>query len=43
MARGALSVNGARLSAGDGARTAGPAQLSLHDGAHAEVLLFDLP
>jgi hypothetical protein len=32
-----------RLSAGDGARTAGPAQLTLHDGADAEVLLFDLP
>jgi quercetin 2,3-dioxygenase len=42
MARGALSVNDARLSAGDGARTAGPAQLSLHEGADAEVLLFDL-
>ncbi len=29
--------------AGDGARTAGPAQLTLQGGAQAEVLLFDLP
>jgi redox-sensitive bicupin YhaK (pirin superfamily) len=43
MARGALSLDGARLSAGDGARTEGPAQLSLHAGTDAEVLLFDLP
>ena len=43
VARGALSVNEMQLSAGDGARTAGPAQLALHDGADAEVLLFDLP
>src|SRR3984893_824621 len=34
-ARGAMAV--------DGARTAGPAQLELHGGAHAEVLVFDLP
>ena len=43
MARGELSVGDTRLEAGDGARTAGPAQLALHDGADAEVLLFDLP
>jgi redox-sensitive bicupin YhaK (pirin superfamily) len=43
MARGALSVGDARLSAGDGARTSGPAQLTLHGGTDAEVLLFDLP
>jgi redox-sensitive bicupin YhaK (pirin superfamily) len=43
MARGALSVDDAQLSAGDGARMAGPAQLTLHGGADAEVLLFDLP
>jgi quercetin 2,3-dioxygenase len=43
LARGTLSVDDVRLFAGDGARTAGPAQLTLHDGADAEVLLFDLP
>jgi len=43
MARGALSVDGVPLSAGDGARTAGPAQLTLHGGTAAEVLIFDLP
>ena len=43
VARGAIAVDGARLQAGDGARTAGPAQLQLHGGAQAEVLVFDLP
>jgi quercetin 2,3-dioxygenase len=43
LARGALSVDGVRLAAGDGARTAGPAQLTVHGGSDAEVLLFDLP
>jgi len=43
VARGSLSVNEMRLSAGDGAHTEGPAQLTLQDGADAEVLLFDLP
>jgi redox-sensitive bicupin YhaK (pirin superfamily) len=43
VARGELSVDEVRLSAGDGARTAGPAQLTLHGGAAAEVLAFDLP
>jgi redox-sensitive bicupin YhaK (pirin superfamily) len=43
MARGALSVDGVRLSAGDGARTTGPAQLTLRSGTDAEVLVFDLP
>lgn len=43
LARGELSVGDTRLRAGDGARTAGPAQLTVHDGADAEVLLFDLP
>ena len=43
MARGALSVDDVRLSAGDGARTAGPIQLTLHGGTDAEVLVFDLP
>jgi quercetin 2,3-dioxygenase len=43
VARGALSVDDARLSAGDGARTPGPAQFTLHGGTDAEVLVFDLP
>ncbi len=43
VARGAVSVGDTRLAAGDGARTAGPARLALHDGTDAEVLLFDLP
>ncbi len=43
LARGALAVNELQLSAGDAAYVAGPAQLSLHDGHGAEVLLFDLP
>src|SRR5689334_19956274 len=43
LARGTLSVDGMRLSAGDGAYTGGPVPLELHDGADAEVLLFDLP
>jgi quercetin 2,3-dioxygenase len=43
IARGALSVDDAQLAAGDGARTAGPAQLTLRGGTDAEVLVFDLP
>ena len=43
VARGALSVDEVQLLAGDGARTAGPAQLTLHGGTDAEVLVFDLP
>ncbi len=43
VARGDIAVDGMRLSAGDGARTAGPAQLTLHRGTAAEVLVFDLP
>jgi quercetin 2,3-dioxygenase len=45
VARGALAVGDTQLTAGDGARTAGPARLALRAGAgaDAEVLLFDLP
>ena len=43
VARGTIAVDGTRLQAGDGAGTAGPAQLQLHGGAQAEVLVFDLP
>jgi quercetin 2,3-dioxygenase len=43
VARGSVTLDGTRLEAGDGARSAGPARLTLHTGAGAEVLLFDLP
>jgi quercetin 2,3-dioxygenase len=43
MARGRLTVNDTQLAAGDGARSAAPARLTLHGGADAEVLVFDLP
>ena len=43
LARGALSVNDFRLAAGDAAYAEGAAELRLHDGQDAEVLLFDLP
>jgi redox-sensitive bicupin YhaK (pirin superfamily) len=43
VARGALVVNETQLSAGDAAYVGGAADLQLHDGAGAEVLLFDLP
>lgn len=43
VARGAVSVGETRLEAGDGAYSGGPERLSVHAGADAEVLLFDLP
>ena len=43
VARGALSLDETRLSAGDGVGVTGPAQLTLQQGSDAEVLLFDLP
>jgi quercetin 2,3-dioxygenase len=43
MARGRLVVNDTPLAAGDGARAAAPERLTLHGGADAEVLVFDLP
>ena len=42
VARGALQVNGIALSGGDGALLDGESTLTLHDGHHAEVLVFDL-
>jgi quercetin 2,3-dioxygenase len=42
VARGALSVNGTRLAAGDGARIERETEVILSDGRQAEVLLFDL-
>ena len=43
LARGALNASEVQLAGGDGAYTQGPALIDLHDGADAEVLLFDLP
>jgi redox-sensitive bicupin YhaK (pirin superfamily) len=43
VARGALSVNGVALAAGDAVRVGEEAAVSLGDGQDAEVLLFDLP
>ncbi|MBL8384669.1 MAG: pirin family protein [Burkholderiales bacterium] len=43
MARGAASINGRRLQAGDAARLEDEAMLAIDEGADAEVLVFDLP
>jgi len=43
VARGVLTVNGTRLSAGDGAAVEGESRLELAAVEDAEVLLFDLP
>ena len=43
VARGVLTVNGTRLSAGDGAAVEGESRLVLAAVEDAEVLLFDLP
>src|SRR6516225_2673961 len=43
VARGGLTLGDTPLAAGDGARSEGPARLTLREGADAEVLVFDLP
>jgi redox-sensitive bicupin YhaK (pirin superfamily) len=43
VARGAVTVNGEKLKAGDGAKITGAADVALSDGNGGEVLLFDLP
>ncbi len=43
VVRGAIGVNATRLSAGDALKTDSAAALALHDGADAEILVFDLP
>lgn len=43
LARGALTVGDTPLAAGDALLLTDTAELTLHDGADAEVLLFDLP
>jgi quercetin 2,3-dioxygenase len=42
MARGAATVNGQHLAAGDALKLADVAEITLKEGAGAEVLLFDL-
>jgi len=42
VARGAVTVNGAALEEGDGARVRGERQLTFTGGKDAEVLVFDL-
>jgi redox-sensitive bicupin YhaK (pirin superfamily) len=42
VARGEVSVNGKRLTAGDALKTEG-AQIVIERGKDAEVLVFDLP
>ena len=42
VARGALSLNGQALTAGDGASVSGEARVELEAGEDAELLLFDL-
>jgi redox-sensitive bicupin YhaK (pirin superfamily) len=43
VARGEITLDDTRLGAGDGAGSAGPVRLQLHQGRDAEVLWFDLP
>jgi redox-sensitive bicupin YhaK (pirin superfamily) len=42
VARGSVAVNGVALAAGDAAKVEAEAQVTLGDGADAEVLVFDL-
>ena len=43
LARGALDVNGTRITAGDALKLTDVTSIVLSDGADAEVLVFDLP
>ncbi len=43
VARGAIQVNGQALQAGDAVALSDTPKLELHNGAEAEVLVFDLP
>lgn len=42
VARGSITLNGARLGPGDGVRVIGERELHLAEGEQAEVLVFDL-
>jgi quercetin 2,3-dioxygenase len=43
LARGAVGVNGRRITAGDALKLTDVASIALSDGEDAEVLVFDLP
>ena len=43
VVRGKVKVNGTPLDAGDAVKMTGVSEVTLDNGAHAEVLLFDLP
>ncbi len=43
VARGAVTVNGQKLKAGDGAKISGASEIALSEGSGGEVLVFDLP
>lgn len=43
VARGSVSLNAQKLSAGDGAKLLDEPRVTLSDGSGAEVLVFDLP
>jgi hypothetical protein len=43
IARGSLSINDTPLEAGDALKISGGTTLEFHEGAAAEVLVFDLP
>ena len=43
VVRGAVSVNGKPLTAGDAAKLDDEAEVTLSNGRDAEVLVFDLP
>ena len=43
IARGAVTVNGVDLNAGDGLKISVEPHLRFENGRHAEILLFDLP
>ena len=43
VARGSVTVNGTKLSAGDAAKISGEPVVAVAQGEQAEVLLFDLP
>ncbi|HTU65236.1 MAG TPA: pirin family protein [Steroidobacteraceae bacterium] len=43
VARGSVHANGTKLETGDALKLTGAEELTLHDGAGAEVLVFDLP
>ncbi len=43
VARGKVTINGQRLSAGDALKASGESEIVLEHGDNAEILLFNLP